>query len=248
MVDLAPLDPIRPEIFSNIPWVRCGVSKRGTVSDDAPFGFNTSFRVGDRKEAVEENRRKFLRSLGAPSDRLVTARQCHTAHVAVVTDPGELDETDGLATDRRDLWLAVSVADCVPLFLVDTQRKAVAAVHAGWRGSAAQIASGAVSVMQKQFSSEPGTMFAFIGPSAGPCCYNVGEDVASLFSKDVVESRKRSLYLDLKKENKRQLMHAGLSAKNIETSGFCTICTPGLQSYRRDNDRSGRMMGVIGIL
>jgi YfiH family protein len=239
---------VYPSIFTAFHNVRCAVSTRqGGVSAD-PYGMNLSFSVGDRKEEVEENRRRFFAALRIPSDRLAFARQHHSANVAVAEEPGTFETTDALVTNRSNLWLVVTVADCIPLFLLDPGRNVAAVVHAGWKGSVSKITGKTVAVMRDEFGSVPKDLFAYIGPSAGACCYEVGKEVAEQFEGRFVTSRGTRLYLDLKRENLNQLTSAGLTASNVEISPECTICGSDLfHSYRRDKERSGRMMGVIGI-
>lgn len=240
---------IRSELLNNIAELRCAVSTRRGAKNGSPFGMNMSYTVGDRPESVDENRRRFFSSMDVPADRLAIPVQCHSSRVEFVMVPGRVDGTDALITNTRNLWLTVSVADCTPVFLADPSRGAVAAIHAGWRGSAESISVKAVEKMKTEFGSMPKDLVAFIGPSAGVCCYEVGEDVADRFGSRMQMVRNGKRYLDLKLENASQLMSSGVTEPNIETSPLCTICNPELlHSYRRDKERSGRMMGVIGIV
>lgn len=239
---------IRSGLLDRFPQFRCALSsKRGTGSDDE-FGWNMSYNVGDRREVVDANRRRFFSVLDIPPDRLAIPRQCHSSRVEAVTAPGYVDATDGLITDHQNLWLAISVADCTPVFLVDPVQNVVAAVHAGWRGSAGMIVSKAVETMKSGFRTKPEDLVVFIGPSAGVCCYEIGEDVAGRFGSEVLQERDGKRFLNLKDENARQLREAGIRERNIDVSPICTICNRDFHSYRRDRDRSGRMMGVVGIV
>lgn len=221
-------------------------TRHGGVSGEH-LGLNLSLHVGDAPENVDENRRRLFKAAGVDPGRIVTAGQCHSTRVTVVDAPAHVEAVDGLITDRGGLWLAVSVADCVPVFLVDPVKRVVAAVHAGWRGSAGAIVRTAVSVMTTTFGSVPKDLFAYIGPSASVCCYEVGREVAEQFSPEVVRLEGPRFYLDLKRENRRQLVSAGLDADKIETSPDCTIFGGLYHSHRRDGKQSGRMWGMIGI-
>lgn len=239
---------IEPSIFKQFPAISCCLSTRSGGVSPEPFGLNLSFNVKDLAMNVEENRRRFFRKAGIPEGRIALAGQCHSARVAPVREPGLVENTDGLVTDVEGLWLAVSVADCVPLFLADPRKNVIAVVHAGWRGSLERITENAVDVLSRKFGSVPKDVFAYIGPSAGACCYEVGKDVAERFDRIVVGERDGKIYLDLKRENRRQLLAAGIPASNIETSPDCTIHKSEVfHSFRRDGKQSGRMMGVIGI-
>ncbi len=242
-------DLIRSELLGKFVRLRCAVSTRRGAKNGSVFGMNMSYNVGDRQEVVNENRRQFLSALKIPVDRLAVPGQCHSSQIVTVTAPGRFESTDGLITCNPDLWLTITVADCTPIFLADRGQNAVAAVHAGWRGSAKSIAAKVVERMKAEFGTAPENLVAFIGPSAGVCCYEVGDDVTSRFGSDSLKLRNGKSFLDLKSENVRQLMNAGVSEANIEVSPLCTICNPDLlHSYRRDKERSGRMMGVIGIV
>jgi len=228
--------------------VTCGVSTRqGGVSPE-PLCMNMSFNVGDANENVEQNRRLFARALGIGLERLAIPMQVHSSVVKRADTPGSYSSCDGLVTDVRGVYLSISVADCVPIFIVDTQRKAVAAIHAGWRGTVARIAAYGVEMLIDEFQCRPARMIAFVGPSAGGCCYAVGEDVAAKFPGEFVREESGKLHIDLKAANVSQLLEMGLSENVIEVSSYCTIDEGDmLHSYRRDGTRSGRMMGVIGL-
>lgn len=239
---------IRPAIFDRFPSIVSGLSTRnGGVSE--VFGMNTSFHIGDTAANVEENRKRFFKTLGISPDNLVSARQCHSTNIAVVRKGGIADNTDALITDVPGVWLSVSVADCVPVLIADPGKRVVAAVHAGWRGSAGHIVEKTVSLLHRKFECDAKDLFAYIGPSAGSCCYEVGKEVAEQFSSRVVTERRGRVFLDLKHENLNQLHDSGLKGSSIEVTADCTICRDDIyHSYRRDKDRSGRMMGVIGMV
>jgi YfiH family protein len=209
---------------------------------------NLSFNVGDKKENVEENRNRFFGALGIDSHRVALPRQKHTSTVRLATQPGVYEECDALVTNTPGIYLSVSIADCAPVLLFDPKRQAVGCVHAGWRGTERQIVSAAVARMISEFSSVPENILAFVGPCAGPCCYEVGEDVAGLFDKDFRSSRNGRMYLDIKKAVAAQLRSAGITDSHFEVLGDCTICgSEFYHSFRRDRDKSGRMAAVIGM-
>lgn len=239
---------VRPAIFSTFTGLTCGLStRRGGVSPE-PYGMNTSFSVGDATEFVTENRNRLFAALGVSPDRLAIPQQRHTAVVKNVTEGGTYEECDALVTDEPNVFLSVSVADCAPVFLFDKSNGVLACVHAGWRGTAQQILRNSVVRMQQEFGSKAVEIVAFIGPSAGQCCYEVGEEVAKQFDANFVHRRSGSIYLDIKKANVDQLRRAGVPASNIEVHRDCTICNPEVyHSYRRERQNSGRMMGVIGM-
>lgn len=210
---------------------------------------NLSFKVGDAQENVIRNRLMFFGGLGIPTDRLAIPGQVHGTSVRFAKDPGEYPETDAIVTIEPGVFLCVSTADCVPILLFDPVRRAVGAVHAGWRGTASGIAAGAVRMMVKEFGTSAHNVHAYIGPAAGACCYNVGQELESQFPGECVLRRDGRTYVDLKEANRRVLLGEGLIAERVETSPFCTISDSTLfHSHRRDGSRSGRMMAVIGLI
>lgn len=192
--------------------------------------------------------------LGLPSAVRVRAAQVHGAVVAVVraADAGRVIEgADGLMTAEPRVVLAIHAADCVPLLLADPRRRVVAAVHAGWRGTAAGIAVEAVTVMADRFGSRPEDLRAAIGPCIGPCHYEVDEPVIERLRawpwwEDVVTPNARGRWqLDLREASRRQLGDAGVPAVQIETLDWCTFEHPDLfYSYRRDGP-TGQMAALI---
>jgi len=240
---------VRSELLSHFPVIRSGVStRRGGVSAP-PLDLNLSYNVGDQETNVRQNRERFFGSLTIPTDRLAVPYQVHSAVVRRVEKAGRYEACDALVTNIRGLFLAITVADCLPILLYDPLMHAVAAVHSGWRGSKGRILLNALTILEKEFGSGRNDIVVFIGPGAGGCCYEVGEEVATQFpSECIVRERGRKLRLDLKLFNKNMLLENGIEQRNVEVSPLCTICAPGLfHSYRRDGSRSGRMMGVIGM-
>ncbi|MGB5873145.1 MAG: peptidoglycan editing factor PgeF [Bacteroidota bacterium] len=239
---------MRPAIFHSRREIAAALSTRTGGVSPMPLGMNTSYSVGDEKENVEKNRELLVGGHGIGLAELASPQQVHSSTVRRVTEPGVYPECDALITDTPRVFLTVSHADCVPILLYSPAARAVAGIHAGWKGTASEIALVALRAMEEEFGSSPGDTLAFLGPAAGVCCYQVGEDVASRFDKRFVRGAKGTLYVDLKRSNLDQLCGAGVSVQKIEVSPYCTICRPDLfHSYRRDRDKSGRMMAVIGL-
>jgi YfiH family protein len=175
----------------------------------------------------------------------VTLRQIHSA--IVLNAHGLADrqmEGDALVTADANKRIGVRTADCVPLLLLDCKRKAVAAVHAGWRGTAAEVAAGTLRKMAADFGTEPGDVHAAIGPCIRVCCYEVGAEVAARFASEAIRGRN----LDLPEANRRLLVRAGVGSENIFDSGLCTACQlEQFFSYRREPSNPGRLLSVIEI-
>lgn len=174
---------------------------------------------------------------------LATLKQVHSAKcVSAEGRSGVLDRGDALLENTPGAVVAVKTADCLPILLVDECNRAVAAVHAGWRGTVAQIAEAAVSAMRDRFGTSPGDLHAAIGPGIGNCCYEVGPEVAAQFG-----GQGRG-HVDLAGANVRQLIAAGVTPERIYASNLCTMCRPGeFHSYRRDREAAGRLHSFAGV-
>ena len=179
--------------FSQFKWLIHGFSTRpGGVSElkSSPLGrskrervLNVGFTDWDSRDRVETNRRLFQKALGHSDSCLVTLRQVHSDVLRVIREPlPEASTGDALATRARDLLLGVQTADCIPILLVDPRHRAVAAIHAGWRGTLARIAAKTVGRMAMEFGTRPKDLLAAMGPGIGRCCYEVGPDVVKEFA------------------------------------------------------------------
>lgn len=235
-----------PNIFRPFPEVRAAMTTAGPAS--RPFGRNFSHAVGDDPDRVEENRRAVATELGFDPAKLAWQRQVHGDRIVRVEEGYRPGESDALVTDEPGRLLAASVADCVPVLLYAPERRAVGAVHSGWRGSARNIAGKTVDFLAEQFGASPEELLAWIGPSAGACCYEVGADVATAFNERHGREIGDGKYLfDNKGVVLAQLLRAGLRSERVEIDPRCTICDERFHSYRRDRERSGRMYALIGI-
>ena len=239
---------IRSNLFSNYPELMFGFStKLGGVSPE-PYGLNLGLNTGDEHENVLCNRRIFFEALGINEDEVSFQKQVHSTVIKYSPSPQHLGECDALFTDKSKNYLAVSVADCVPVFLYDPHRKIIAGIHSGWKGSAGTILALTINELRKRFDVDPAKLVAYIGPCISAKNYEVGEEVAKLFDDEFLISSGEKIFLDLKKQNYSQLINCGLHRNNIEVSEHCTFDERDLlHSYRRDRERSGRMFGVIGI-
>lgn len=151
---------------------------------------------------------------------------------------------DALICIDKDIPIMIFTADCVPIFILDYVKGYIAAIHAGWKGTELKISNKVVRFMINTLNSNPGDLIASIGPSIGPCCYEVSEDVATKFSYYVKDDK---FYINLWEENNKQLIEAGLSRDNIFISEVCTYCNKQFYSYRRDGISSGRQINVIQL-
>lgn len=192
----------------------------------------------------------FGTAAAAPPGGYATLQQIHSARVVEACVPGEPDEGDALITAEAQVRVAVKTADCVPLLLFDPRRKAVAAVHAGWRGVVQDIAAAAVEAMARRYGTRPEDLAAAVGPAIGGCCFEVGPEVAEQFRRIFPErgDLDRQTNVDLEEAVARQLRAAGVQDQQIDRGAPCTYC--GGQeffSWRRDRVLGQRMFAVIGL-
>ena len=240
-------------------WRRGGESILAAVStrvggvSPAPYeSLNLGRSTGDADAHVDANRARFVDALDAHHARLARIHQVHGADVLHVDgawrDAGERPRADGLVTRDRDRLLVVTVADCAPVFVAHEASGTVAAVHAGWRGTAARIAAVAVERVAALAGAPPRELTAGVGPSIGPCCFEVGEEVAWHFPAATARRAGASRpVVDLWAANAAQLEEAGLPYGSISVAGLCTSCCRDLFfSHRRDRGVTGRMIAVIG--
>jgi YfiH family protein len=201
-------------------------------------------------------------SLGVARDRLLRVRQVHGRAIRVVSagqpppDSAALPEGDAIVSNLAGATLAVVVADCVPLLIVDPRAGAAAAVHAGWRGTCAGVTRAAVEAMQDGWGTRPADLVAAIGPGIGPGDYEVGESLIAAFQEaghaasiDRWFSRTGSvLRLDLWQANVDQLVAAGVPSNQVFVAGLSTAAHPGwLESYRRDGAAAGRQVAAVVV-
>jgi YfiH family protein len=184
-----------------------------------------------------------LADIPAQFAQLATLKQIHSSScVAAEGRSGVLGEGDALLENAPGHVVAIKTADCIPVLLIDERRRAVAAVHAGWRGTAGRIAIRAVEAMGQRFGTRAPDIHAAIGPGIGRCCYEVGPEVAAQFGEQ------GRAHIDLAEANRRQLEEMGVTPSRIYASNLCTMCaSEEFHSFRRDKDAAGRMYSFAGI-
>jgi len=244
--------------------VTAGMSlRRGGVSAGPWASLNVALHVGDDPAAVAENRRRLSLAAGFAPDAWTCAEQTHENRVKRVTaaDRGAgrlaretaFPATDAMVTNEPGILLAAFFADCVPLLFLDPENLAVGVAHAGWRGTARGVARAVIAAMKEAFGTRPEQLLAAIGPSIGPCCYEVDETVARAVG--VPEAVRKAggrangrFMLDLKEANRQFMIKEGLAPNHIEVSRYCTRCRTDLFfSHRGEGGRTGRMAAFIGI-
>jgi YfiH family protein len=180
-----------------------------------------------------------------PDHNLAILHQIHSDRCVVAGGAsGRIGEGDALLENTPGHVVAVKTADCIPVLLVDERNRAVAAVHAGWRGTEQRIVAKTIARMAQEFSTRPEDLRAAIGPGIGPCCYEVGPEVAQRFGIETAEPVK----LDLAEYNRRQLIEAGVAEDRVYVVRLCTRCLgEDFFSFRREKEQAGRMYSLIGI-
>ena len=224
-------------------------TRLGGASREPLDSLNVGGAVGDDPDAVAENHARVYARLGVGAAQVTSPRQVHSNRVVVITGAqagSTIPDSDGLVTATPGVALLLRFADCQPVLLYDPAHRALALVHAGWRGVAQAIARRAVETMVQAFGTRPGEILAGLGPAIGPCCYTVGDKVAAAmgyvlpdWSGALTSLGEGQWSLDLSAANAQQLASEGV--RQIEQAYLCTACNRDeFYSHRADNGRTGR--------
>lgn len=248
--------------FASIAAPHAVSTRHGGVSKAPYASLNVGYGTPDEEDRVADNRRLLTAALGIAPEAVVAGRLSHGNEVTVfhgtaipaVARPVRSGSqrrdraflSDAAVSDVPGLYFLLTFADCVPLLFHDPVRGVVGAAHAGWRGTAAGIAGRVVAAMRGGFGCAPADIRAAIGPSIGPCCYAVGEDVPVTFRAHGNDPHVRAGRLDLWAGNEAQLRAAGI--RDVERADLCTSCRPDLfYSHRAEHGRTGRFALVAGL-
>jgi YfiH family protein len=243
--------------------VHCMSTRLGGVSRDECSALNLGFNRRDAEENVKANFKRICTSIGIDAESLVFSSQVHGTCLRIVTEAdrgkgfskeSDIRDVDGLLTDRRGVTLVTFYADCVPLFFLEPERKAIALVHSGWRGTYNNIAGEAVKKMVSGFGCNAGRIIAAIGPSIGSCCFEVEGDVFGLFAEKYpapefyTPSGPGKWKVDLQAIIRSELFSAGLDGENIHDSEICTRCRRDLFfSHRGDRGATGSLAAFMQL-
>jgi YfiH family protein len=232
------------------------LGRRGGRSSGPYAGLNLSFRVGDDPQIVKDNICDMKRAVGVHDARIITMKQVHGDQILEVKDKNikEAGEADGMVTSETEAYLGVLTADCVPILFVAPEMKAVAVVHAGWRGTLSGISAKMVQLFHDRYQVSPKDIEAALGPSIGACCYEVGEEVTNplieqwgKLARASVRTADGKTFVDLRNLNRTILESAGIPSQQIYQLGPCTSCAgKDFFSYRRDHKVTGRQISFIG--
>lgn len=247
------------------PFLKAGLSTRlGGVSEGIYATMNLSYTRGDDATRVDENFKRICMAMGLPYEGVVISAQEHHVNIKNVTaaDCGKgktnaaFKDVDGLITDEPGVVLCTQYADCVPLLFTDPKKRVVAASHAGWRGTVAEIGRLTVERMKSDYGCDPADVLAGIAPSIGRCCFEVDTPVFDAFEKMQVFDDGCFVYdggdkyhIDLWEVNRRVLLSAGIRADNVTVTDLCTRCYPDLfWSHRKTGPARGSLAAFIGMI
>jgi len=249
--DLSHQPFIRPADWESWPGVLAAQSTRHGGISPPPFdALNLGLYTPDNPSHIAQNRLLFCQALGISPERTAGARQVHGKEVLHVETPGQYAGYDALITDSPELWLTVTVADCNPILVYDAGQRAVGAIHAGWKGTALEVARHTLREMREQFGTDPAGCHAWMGACIGPEEYEVDADVAEQFPEAFRPWNARSgkYLLDLHGANQAQLEAEGVPTAQISCCPFTTLSRQQhFFSHRGSAGHTGRMLAVIGL-
>jgi polyphenol oxidase len=242
---------IQPSIFNSFSELVAVESTRHGGVSKAPFlSLNLGNFTEDNANDIQENRQLLLSELGFEIDNFACAKQVHGNQVLNVSEGGTFEGYDALMTNKKSILLGITVADCTPILIYDTENQAVAAIHAGWRGTVEEIITETLIAMKMDFVTQPQRCFAYIGTCIDLENFEVGIEVAAHFEPHCKQwnATTGKFHVDLKQANKDQLLRAGMPENQIEVSPFSTIKNvENYFSFRAENGVTGRFMVLIGL-
>ena len=225
-------------------------TRKGGSSEGAYASLNLGAFTNDLKEAVQQNKEILYSDLRINGDQIASSFQCHGNEVLNVVEPGYYEGFDALITNKKDIFLQILVADCTPILLFDPIHEVVAAIHAGWRGTANAIVQKTLDKMTLHFHTNPSDCFAYVGTCISQFYFEVDHDVAQYFDQEfyVFDKVIDKYFIVLKGCNARALSSAGLMKNHIAISPFCTVKDNDLFfSHRYEKGATGRFGVIIGM-
>ena len=208
------------------------------------------FALEKSEGLLSEQQQKLLSlSCGISDKQLRNIKQVHGRRVVFLSGkscftPKRQRKADGVLTGAANVPLTVRTADCLSIFIYDKKHQVIGLIHAGWKGTRKNIIIRALELMKTKWETNPKDLLVAFGPSIKECCYQVGKEFLKIFPEEI-RSKKDGLYLNLPLVNKRQLLKAGVAAKNIFDCDICTFCNPRCFSYRKEGVKAGRMISVM---
>jgi YfiH family protein len=239
---------IKSLLLSQYEEIIFGFSTKIGADRKPPYYFNVSASVGDDEKIVQENRELFFQELGLNTENVAMQKQAHGDKINYVSKGGFYGESDALITHKKNLGLAISTADCTPIFIFDKKNKMIAAVHSGWRGTEKKILLKVLNKLKEDHNSSPKELIVYIGPSICQKNYEVGKEVAEKFDEKYLIPKVDKYLLDVSGINYDILLEFKIPKENIQLSSYCTFEMKYLlHSYRRDGFHSGRALGIIAM-
>jgi YfiH family protein len=239
---------LQPHIFHQFPEIIFGFSTKYGDDYIPPFYFNLSLSVGDDSEKVINRRKYLFNTLGLSQEKAAFQKQVHSNGITLVTEPGNTGESDALITNIKGIALSISTADCTAVFIYDTRKNIIAAVHSGWRGTHKRIVEKTVRKLIYDFGSDPEDLFAYLAPSISMVNYEVGGEVAELFDSKYMIQKGDKFLLDVLAANYDMLLNEKIPPHQIQRSNLCSFEYDELfHSFRRDGKHSGRALGIIAM-
>jgi len=236
------------QAFKNL--VAAESTRHGGVSQIPYSSLNLGLHTKDESANVVENRKRFFTQLQIPLTQVASSYQVHGDQILKVNEPGLYEGFDALITNQENTFITVTVADCTPILIYDSNHKVVAAIHAGWRGTVAQIVPKTLAEMKKYYGSQATDCYVYIGTCIDECSFEVDADVADHFEHPFKkwDDKKSKYFVDLKKANKQQALGSGVPENQIEWSSYSTVLhNEAYFSYRKEGGITGRMLAVIGL-
>ncbi|MES2520248.1 MAG: peptidoglycan editing factor PgeF [Bacteroidota bacterium] len=243
----------QPKIFQQFPeLIAIESTRHGGVSKTPYSSLNLGIFTDDNPENVLENRERLFNGLGIRKSRVAHSYQIHSDKILKVTRCKAYEGYDALITENSNSFLSVTIADCTPILLYDAKNKAVAAIHAGWKGTVLDIAAKTLQQMQDEFKTDPKDCYVYVGTCIDGSSFEVGENVAEQFAFEFKKldksGRKPKFYVDLKKANVAQLVKCGIPENQIEVSPYSTVLdNQNYFSHRKEKGKTGRMIALIGV-
>jgi polyphenol oxidase len=237
-----------PKTWVGNPIIKAVFSKRSLQWNPSREikGLNLSVSTHDDRFVVLENRKIFFESLGLNDSIVARGKQIHSNIVHTVKEGGIHADGDGFVTHIRGIAVSVLVADCAAILLADDEAGVVGALHAGWRGTVSRIVDEGISAM-RVLGAKPERIKAYVSPCISEACFEVGDEVAVQFPSQFVDKSHPKPHVNIRGYLHAQLIENGIDPSHIEHDTACTYADDAYHSYRRDGEKSGRMMAIIWI-
>lgn len=238
----------------------CFTTRCGGVSENEYKSLNLRMNSGDSRENILRNYKIICDEIDVNFENLVFSNQVHCDTIYRVgtedmgngiTKPQRFDGADAFITNERNVPIVIFAADCVPVFFLDTKKRAIALAHSGWKGTVSRISQKCVQKMAEEFAADPRDIVAAIGPSIGACHFEVGDEVAEVFRDEFGESvleKHEKYHVNMQKAIRMQLVESGVSEENIVTADICTYCNSELLfSHRKTKGKRGVMAAIMEL-